>query len=406
MTTSPKVGTPARRRPKDRKEQIARVSAEAFSELGYHGVSMEEIASRVGVTAASLYRHHARKYEMFRAAVLGLGHELVDCTAFVDDEEHPDPAELWDRVVNRLIDTTLRRRSSGGLYRWEGRYLELPDQLELNEQIKLVNRRLQLPLSRLRPGLPSRQRWTLSSAVLSVIGSITDHRAQLPEADIRHALVRMAASIRDTELPVEGDGTELPRGSEVGAAAGEYEQLLHVSLQLFNERGYRDTGMDDIAAAVGIPTSTIYRYFSGKQAILTTTYRRAADRVSSDVSTILANVDDATDATDAIVQLVDAYVRRSFADPELAYVYYVERNNVPEEDRAALHNIQRATIGAWVRQVVAARPDMSSGEALFAVHAAFSLVVDIGRLMDYERTQASHAVVCHLLRTTLLGNRG
>jgi AcrR family transcriptional regulator len=42
----------ARRRPKDRKQQIARASAEAFSELGYHAVSMEDIASRVGVTAA------------------------------------------------------------------------------------------------------------------------------------------------------------------------------------------------------------------------------------------------------------------------------------------------------------------------------------------------------------------
>ena len=34
-----------RRRPKDRKAQIARAAAEAFSELGYHGVSMEAIAA-------------------------------------------------------------------------------------------------------------------------------------------------------------------------------------------------------------------------------------------------------------------------------------------------------------------------------------------------------------------------
>ena len=45
-----------RRRPKDRKAQIARAAAEAFSEQGYHGVSMEAIAARVGVSAAALYR--------------------------------------------------------------------------------------------------------------------------------------------------------------------------------------------------------------------------------------------------------------------------------------------------------------------------------------------------------------
>ena len=47
---------------------------------------MEDIAGRVGVTAASLYRHYSGKYDLFRDAVLGLGQQLVDCTAFVDEE--------------------------------------------------------------------------------------------------------------------------------------------------------------------------------------------------------------------------------------------------------------------------------------------------------------------------------
>ena len=42
-----------RRRPKDRKAQIAQASAEAFSAVGYYGVSMEAIASRVGISAAA-----------------------------------------------------------------------------------------------------------------------------------------------------------------------------------------------------------------------------------------------------------------------------------------------------------------------------------------------------------------
>ena len=49
-------GDAVRRRPKDRKAQIARASAEAFSALGYHGVSMDAIAARVGISAAALYR--------------------------------------------------------------------------------------------------------------------------------------------------------------------------------------------------------------------------------------------------------------------------------------------------------------------------------------------------------------
>ena len=121
------VSTERRRRPKDRKAQIARVSAEAFSELGYHGVSMEDIAGRIGVTAASLYRHYSGKYDLFQAAVLGLGQQLVECTAFLDDT-WSDPEQTWNRAVTALIDTALTNRTSGGLYRWEGRYLRPADQ--------------------------------------------------------------------------------------------------------------------------------------------------------------------------------------------------------------------------------------------------------------------------------------
>ena len=78
-------GNAVRRQPKDRKAQIARASAEAFSTLGFYGVSMETIASRVGISAAALYRHYASKYELFRDAVVRLGQQLVDCTAFADE---------------------------------------------------------------------------------------------------------------------------------------------------------------------------------------------------------------------------------------------------------------------------------------------------------------------------------
>ncbi|MEV3901824.1 TetR/AcrR family transcriptional regulator [Mycobacterium sp. NPDC050551] len=388
-----------RKRPKDRKQQIAGVSAEAFSELGYHGVSMEDIAGRVGVTAASLYRHYSRKYDLFRAAVLGLGEQLDECTAFLDSEITA-PERTWDRAVDALVDATLKNRTSGGLYRWEGRYLEPDDQLTLNGQIKLVNRRLQQPLSILRPDLDSRQRWILSSAVLSVIGSITDHRARLPNERVRATLAAITRAVRDAELPSEVPDPATPPVRTVGAAAGEYEQILHAAMLLFNDRGYRDTGMDDIAEATGLATSAIYRFFTGKSAILAAAYRRAADRVSGDVSAILAA---AADCHEAVHGLADAYVRRSFASPEVAYVYYAERVNVPAPDRVALHNMQRATVEAWVRQVTAARPDLVEGEARFAVHAAFALVVDLGRLVQYVESESSQAVVRELVLTTLLG---
>lgn len=41
-------------------------------------------------------------------------------------------------------------------------------------------------------------------------------------------------------------------------------ELSHIALELFHERGFDETTMDDIAAAAGIGRRTLFRYFSSK----------------------------------------------------------------------------------------------------------------------------------------------
>lgn len=393
---------PVKRRPKDRKAQIARAAADAFSELGYHAVSMENIAARVGVSAAALYRHSQGKYDLFRSAVLTLGQQLVDATEFADHfPDGADPEESLRALVGALIDTAIANRTAGGLYRWEGRYLHGEDQDVLAEQVKLVNRRLQRPLIRLRPELQSRQRWVLSAATLSVIGSITDHRSRLGNGEIRATLADIAAAVLSGDVPVPGAGAaESPRAQTVTSAAGSYEVLLHESIRLFDERGYRETGMEDIAAAVGIPVASIYQYFPSKAAILAVSYRRGADQLSSDLTTILAA---GGDPERSLRQLIDAFVVRSFANPELARVYYTERHNLPAADAVLLNNIHRSTVESWARLAVAARPGLTLGRARYAVHASFALAVDIGQLVIHGSSQHARETVRRLMEITLLG---
>src|ERR1700722_10352666 len=99
---------------------------------------MEALAAKVGISAPALYRHHASKYELFRDAVLSLGQQLVDSTDFADTEAQTTPAETLDRLVEALIDVTLANRESGGLYRWQARYLHDEDQSALGDQLRTV----------------------------------------------------------------------------------------------------------------------------------------------------------------------------------------------------------------------------------------------------------------------------
>ncbi len=398
--TRPASGDAVRRRPKDRKAQIARASAEAFSTLGFYGVSMESIASRVGISAAALYRHYAGKYELFRDAVLNLGQQLVDATAFAD-ADLDDPKVHLRRLVDALVETALANRESGGLYRWEGRYLRGDDQATLIAQMRTVNLRIQRPIRAMRPDLTSRQGWTLSIAVLSIVGSIVDHRAKLPAAQVRSLISDLAISLTAAELPDGDDVAEEPVAPvSAGVEPSKYEALLNESMRLFNVKGYRDTGMEDIAAAVGMPASGIYRYFAGKSDILAAAFRRAADRLSEEIAAITGTI---ADPEDALGTVIDAYVARSFAQPELEYVYYTERLNMSPTDQKILRNMQRANVESWVELVVAVRPEWTPGQARFAVHAAMSLVIDLGRLMRYINSPQNRAVLQRLLDMTLLG---
>jgi AcrR family transcriptional regulator len=398
--TRPTRAEGVRRRPKDRKAQIARASAEGFSELGYYGVSMETIAKRVGISAAALYRHYSSKYELFRDAVLNLGQQLVDCTEFADEAD--GDAELTlRRLVSALIDTSMANRESGGLYRWEGRYLRGDDQATLIAQMRSVHHRIQRPLMAIRPELTSRQRWTLSTAALSVIGSIVDHRAKLPAIQVRALLADLADTVLAAELPeAESNATEAQPVVASVAEVPKYEALLNESMRLFNLKGYRETSMEDIAAAVGMPASGIYRYFSGKSDILAAAFRRAADRLSEEMLEIVATT---PDREEALTSVIDAYVLRSFDRPELDYVYYTERLNMTPGDQKILRNLQRANVESWVELVVSVRPDWTPGQARFAVHAAMSLVIDLGRLMRYDNSAPVRAVVERLVDLTLLG---
>jgi AcrR family transcriptional regulator len=232
-----------------------------------------------------------------------------------------------------------------------------------------------------------------------VIGSIVDHRAKLPAIQVRALLADLADTVLAADLPDVADSVVEDR-PVVAAAEPKYEALLNESMRLFNLKGYRDTSMEDIAAAVGMPASGIYRYFSGKSDILAAAFRRAADRLSAELTAIVGTVPDREEALSAVIE---AYVTRSFDRPELDYVYYTERLHMTPGDQKILRNLQRANVESWVDLVVSVRPQWTPGQARFAVHAAMSLVIDLGRLMRYENSAPTRAVVERLVDLTLLG---
>ncbi|WP_345493453.1 TetR/AcrR family transcriptional regulator [Nocardia callitridis] len=388
-----------RRRPKNRRAQIAAASAAAFGSHGYHGVSMEGIAAELGISSAALYRHYPSKYSLFREELLRVG------TAMSASAHLPEAAQNWSprqrlwHILDTLIATAIDNRATLTLVRWEVRYLDPADLATLIDEQKTLTVALETHLGDIRPELSRADLRVLRASVLSVVTSIADHRATLPTKSLAALLNAACAAIVTAELPD-------PRPDEATVASVEipdsfkHELLLHKSAELFHEHGYPNVSMDDIATAAGLSAaSAVYRFYRGKSDLLAAAFRRGAEMVSG---AIRAAVADSTDAEVTLTTLIEHYVARSFAERALSFVYYTEFQHVPVDERTVLRNIQRLSVEEWARLLREVRPELSPVQARIHIHAAFAMVVDLGRAFG-NRPTASQERVRWLMRQVLFG---
>ncbi|MFE3546042.1 TetR/AcrR family transcriptional regulator [Nocardia sp. NPDC059177] len=392
------AGEGVRRRPKNRRAQIAATSAMAFGAAGYHGVSMEDIASGLGISSAALYRHYPSKYALFREELLRVGQSFTTSIEIPADET-VGAAQRLRHMLTGLTGATVENRATVTLVRWEGRYLEPADRQVLDDHRAAVLRAFGEQLAILRPELTPADLRMLSTAMLGVITSIADHHAALPVRALTTLLGGACLALAGPGLPPAATASEPSTRIEIPEAF-KHELLLRKAVDLFHERGYPNVSVEDIASAAGLSAaSAVYRFYRGKADILAAAFRRAADRVSGAIGRAVASTADSGAALD---QLIGQFVADTFDERALAVVYYAEFGHVPVEERAVLRNIQRLSVQEWARLVREVRPTLSAAEARFLVHAAFAMVIDLGQAYGDDPV-ACRARAGFLMRRVLLG---
>lgn len=112
-SSSPGAGTPTRRphapgRPSRaaRRTQVLELATELFAEHGFHHISMDDIAERVGVSKPVLYRHFPGKLELYLEVVDRCADALIArVAAALEPTREPRAAEVAGiDVVRAVID--------------------------------------------------------------------------------------------------------------------------------------------------------------------------------------------------------------------------------------------------------------------------------------------------------------
>ncbi len=391
-----------RRRPRDRRQAIGAAAALAFAERGYHRVSMQDVADAVGITAAALYRHFDAKYDLFREVALALASDVSGSVAGI---AAPAPGDVeaaradMNSVVDAVIGATLTVRATGGIYRWESRYLRDDDRRELASLFASLRARLALPLATVRPELDAEALDLTALAALSVTASLTMHRTTLPVAQIRSVL--HDAALRVLEAPIAVRVTEKEVVDEHTAAPPRRrrDQIAHAGVALFAARGYHDASIEDIAAAVGLTPSGVYRHVSGKSEILRMACERAAVALDAAAEEALQCEDDAA----ALPILERAYIDFAVDDRDLMGVYAADVGALEAEDQRRLRRLQRDHVDDWVELLGRVRPDLEPRSRRFLVHAGLNVVADLSVAFRHLPPAAAKARIAPALEAVLAG---
>lgn len=149
-------------------------------------------------------------------------------------------------------------------------------------------------------------------------------------------------------------------------------QILAAAVERFHTSGYHATGMDEIAAAVGISAGALYRHYRGKQELLAQALLRSTDL-------LLHALQDA----DGIEDLVRVLSGLSLHHRAYAALWERETRNLSPERREAVSEGQRRVRAIIAEAVGGARPELSGDDARFAARAVLSVFTSI----SYHRTE-------------------
>jgi len=186
------VTVPTRNR--SRRAEILDAAASLFAARGFHGVSIEEIGSAVGISGPALYRHFSNKSALLAEMLLDVSERLRASAARVATEA-PGPEEAMDALIAGHTAFALDHPS---LITVQGRELD-----NVPEPARRGIRRLQrlyveewvTVLSELHPSCPPPRLRAAVHAVFGLLNSTPHSAGELPReemAALLHGLARSA----------------------------------------------------------------------------------------------------------------------------------------------------------------------------------------------------------------------
>jgi AcrR family transcriptional regulator len=188
------MATPAAPSAGTRREQILTVAAQLFARHGFHGVSIADLGSAVGISGPALYRHFPGKEALLTELLIGISEHLL-AGGQARAAQTADPRELLAALVEFHAGFAQREPELIVVQDRDLANLPAPDRRRVR---RLQRTYVEIWVDALRsahPGLPVDAARTAAHGTFGLLNS-TPHAGRTPEAAV--LLQRMAmAALRD-----------------------------------------------------------------------------------------------------------------------------------------------------------------------------------------------------------------
>ena len=304
FSDNPRVGTRGRRT----QQRILDAALKAFGEHGYHRASVDRIAKLAGSSRVSFYQYFASKEDVFRRLAVQVDRQVAALTEALNpltpDEPGHDALHAW---VTRYSEIHMRYEPLFHAYETDDALASIASQTGAHAVSSFSARVVS-------PTVPGRQvdvlvRLLLQSLnhTLGVVGLL---RAASPDAydkdrfdvvvtDVVHRTLfgrvddvnvhpvggppppalTMSHELLEWVQPDDSEASDEPANRALAA-------LLTAGRQVFVERGFHNTRVEDLVSAAGVSHGAFYRYFRSKDdlaRILTASAMRAVGTAVTEI---------------------------------------------------------------------------------------------------------------------------
>lgn len=158
-----------------REQDILNTAAAAFYEKGFHGVSVDELGKRAGLSGPALYRSFSGKDEILATLLNEAMDELMSATIPV----HDDAAQDLERAILHHVNFALREGPLVSIYQREVRSLVDPWKKSFYHRRRRYNERWTTLIRRRYPNIDLTMASVATQSLLGLVFSIPHWPAAL-----------------------------------------------------------------------------------------------------------------------------------------------------------------------------------------------------------------------------------